>query len=95
MKTKVSYLSCWSDDGTHYSQTITVDKDIFNKFSNAINKEIIETKNTYVRDHLVKIKRNDLQVYYLRMTQLSVLGNMSMFKGNKRILDRNTVLIIK
>ena len=104
-KVKVNYLSSWSESGTHYNQTITLDK----KFIKYINKLIkyyhnssSEVKNitansvgfsTYYDCYLKEI---DLakNYYFMNITQLKFIYYYLSINNYdiKRILCRNTLL---
>ena len=104
-KVKVNYLSSWSENGTHYNQTITLDK----KFIKYINKLIkyyhnssYEVKcitaekigfSTYYDCYLKEIDLTK-DYYFMNITQLQFIYYYLSINNYdiKRILNRNTLL---
>lgn len=101
MEYKVSYKQSWSPDGTHYDQRITakMSKEEFRSF----NSHIAEQKKKL----LAKEIKNGMDVNYLCFARFLVKGKnhttlttrevfRSFFKlyGDKRIKDRNTLIIV-
>lgn len=106
-KVKVNYLSSWNNDGTHYNQTITLNK-VFIKYINKLikhyhnsdyeNKCIIADRigfSTYYDCYLTEIDtKKDYE--FLTLTQLSFIYYYLSINNYdvKRILRRNTLLKI-
>lgn len=104
-KVKVNYLSNWNTDGTHYNQTITLDKN----FIKYINREIKNYHNstsdiknitadcigfsTYYDCYLQEIDTTK-DYEFLTLTQLKFLYYYLAINNydTKRILGRNTLL---
>lgn len=108
MKLKVNYQQNWGESGTHYTQTITIDKDLTQRYNNylsmlkaKIEGEFLE-KHTY-SEHDLKIKNLDyLQggINYTNLVHLEVLLDLLNIINKeekkidfKRILWRNTIII--
>ena len=102
MEYKVSYTESWSGDGTHYDQRITakMSKEELAEF----NKSIADAKR---KINEKKTKRG-MDVNYLCFARFLVRGKnhttlttrevfKSYFKlyGDKRIKDRNTLIVVK
>ncbi len=101
MEYKVSYMESWSGDGTHYDQRITAK--MSGEELDAFNASIAETKR---KINEKKIK-NGMDVNYLCFARFLVRGKnyttlttreifRSYFKlyGDKRIKDRNTLVVV-
>lgn len=104
-KVKVNYLSSWSEEGTHYDQTITLKKD----FIKYINKLIKNYHNSDYENQCITAETIGFSTYYdcylkeidlnknyefLTLTQLSFIYyylNINNY-DTKRILRRNTLL---
>ena len=102
MEYKVSYTESWSSDGVHYNQRITakLSKQELSQFNASIaekKKKINEKKH-----------KDSMDTYYLCFAQRLVCGNnyttlttKEIFKsyfslhGDKRIKDRNTLIVIQ
>lgn len=102
MEYKVSYTESWSDDGTHYDQRITAKMN--GEELDAFNASIAEKKR---KINEKKIK-NGMDVNYLCFARFLVCGKnhttsttrevfKSYFKlyGDKRIKDRNTLIVVQ
>lgn len=99
---KVSYKESWSGDGTHYDQRITAK--MSGEELDAFNASIAEKKR---KINEKKIK-NGIDVNYLCFARFLVCGKnhttlttrevfKSYFKlyGDKRIKDRNTLIVVQ
>ena len=107
-KVIVNYCQHWNEEGTHYTQTITIDK----SFIKYINKQIkkyhestAENKNilsgyvgfsTYYDFYLKEIDTTK-DKYFLNITQLHFIYyylNINRY-DTRRIKERNTLLLMK
>ena len=101
----VNYQSDWSDEGTHFSQTIRIgltqaDLDnINNKMASLADSHDDErrvfmlNKHEVVKDNIKKPLHFGKN--YLKLSQLYALANILNWKEYKRIkMDRNTILDI-
>lgn len=102
MEYKVSYNENWSGDGTHYDQRITAKmrKEELAEFNAAIAE-----KKRKINEKTIK---NNMEVNYLCFVRFLVCGKnyttlttrevfLSHFKlyCDKRIKDRNTLIVVK
>ena len=100
-KIKVNYKKNWDSEGTSYNQTIFINEDIKNWFNVAIDyfKKIDdkELNNNGIYNRLFLNKIIDDKFQYISLTQLAVLKVVlsNMEYNTKRILNRNTIIIIK
>jgi hypothetical protein len=96
---KVSYNKKWSDCGTCYTQTITINKKEFNKINKYFNTIKVDDLGSYEQIYFKTLKNTPQEttqkstLYFLNLTQIRVLNNI--YKNNKRILIRNTILKLK
>ena len=99
---KVSYLPTYLKDGTVARQTIRVSEKEYEGLVNAFNAEIamgLPRKDKYISTSGYEIfmkrlvRHKDMVV--LNNTQLKFIKLFEPYKSCKRILDRNTILVIK
>ena len=103
---KVNYLKEWSNDGTFYNQTITIEKKYIEKFN-----EIVRAKKEEASKKII-LSNEDMKIlYYLEelkvgknYTKLTTLDYFMKFylkyiyeppkrdKNYERILERNTII---
>lgn len=107
-KVIVNYLQHWNEEGTHYTQTITLDKNFIkyiNKLIKKYHESNEESKNiisnfvgfsTYYDFYLKEIDTSKNK-YFLNITQLKYIYYYLSINNYdiKRIKDRNTLLLIK
>ena len=102
-KIKVNYKKIYGESGTVYNQTIIIkDKNIIDQFNNKVSDELtaIKTKSIITYDEVKKItylKAISNRINYLYLTQLYYLIDLlnSLKIDTTRILNRNTILILK
>ena len=93
---KVSYNKKWDDYGTCYTQTINVNKKEFHKINKYFNKIKVDDLGSYEKIYFKTLestkteKTKTSKLYFLNLTQLKFINII--FKDNKRILIRNTIL---
>lgn len=102
MEYKVSYTESWSGEGTHYDQRITakLSKEELDQFNTSIAE-----KKRKINEKKIK---NNMDVNYLCFARFLLCGKnhttlttrelfKSYFKlyGDKRIKDRNTLIVIQ
>ena len=104
-KVKINYLSSWSESGTHYNQTITLNKDFIkyiNKLIKNYHNSSYENKcitaetigfSTYYDMYLEEIDLTK-DYYFLNITQLIFIYYYLRINNYdiKRIKNRNTLL---
>lgn len=103
---KVSYLKEWSNDGTFYNQTITIEKEFIGKFN-----EIVKAKKEEISKKIIHSNEDMKVLCYLQelkvgknYTHLTTLDYFMKFylkyiyeppkrdKDYQRILERNTII---
>lgn len=100
---KVNYFKKWGNDGTCYTQTITINKDIMFKFNNYVKKEKnkLNNKKIYSNDEMRILYYLETLESGINYTTLTTLRQFIYFysiyiskkdKNFKRILYRNTII---
>lgn len=105
---KINYQKKWGNDGTCYTQTIKIDKDMAEKF----NKYVVEIKDSVVKKFIYNNADMKIMCYLepllegVNYTHLTTLEHFHTFylknyihgakrdKNFERILHRNTIIEI-
>lgn len=104
---RVNFRNKWDNEGTHYNQTITIDKKTAVLFNNYIEKILNEDKKEIERKREMTNAQAKREMYlkklsfgtnYLHLTTLlyffTFLKN-EMHESTKRLKNRNTIIIVE
>lgn len=104
----VNYCQCWGESGTHYTQQIKIDTKTMEKFNNYIKELKEESNKKFIySDYDLKILNLKPLEKGVNFTNLIHLELFTQFyikklyippkkdKDFERILNRNTVIIVK